>query len=79
MVTIFPVSQTYKEGSQEFFIRMGGKSTCIEEPFLENDTAVAFEIQKVQDGFQRGWSLSRGDGVHQLRAVRQTDSNAYGA
>lgn len=71
MVTIFLVSLTYKEGSQEFFIRVGGKSTGIEEPFLENDTAVAFEIQKVQDGFQRVWSLSRGDSVHQLRTVKQ--------
>lgn len=50
---------------------MGGKSAGIEEPLLENNAAVAFEIQEVQDGFQRVWSLSGGDSIHQLRPVKQ--------
>lgn len=44
------VHLTYNEGSQEFFIGMGGKSTGIEKPLLEDNATVTFEIQKVQNG-----------------------------
>lgn len=63
------VCLTYNEGSQEFFIWMGSKTTSIEKPLLEDNIAVTFEVQKVQNGIQWVWGLSRGDSIHELRSI----------